>query len=65
MAVNKDELGKGKDDWMNYQKKLQEIKQNKVDDKAHQEEVAKKAAERAAKKGTKPTKVPGQGFQLG
>jgi hypothetical protein len=62
MAVNKDEVGKGKDDWMNYQNKLKEIKQNKIDDVENQKKKAEVLEKR--KLARKPS--PGQGgFQLG
>jgi hypothetical protein len=62
MARNKDELGKGKDDWMNMQNKKKQIKEDKIADVQNNEEIAKKLEEKRAKR---KVREPGEGFQLG
>lgn len=62
MARNKDEVGKGKDDWLDYQNKLKEIKQNKVDDVENQKKKVEVLEKRKLAK--KPSPNAG-GFQLG
>lgn len=66
----KDDITKGKDDWMNYVNKRKQTKEDREADKKHNEEIAKKQADkkeakRLADKKDKVYKQPGQGFQLG
>jgi plasmid maintenance system antidote protein VapI len=62
MARNKDALGQGKDDWMNMQNKKKQIKEDRVEDAANNEEIAKKITEKREKR---KVREPGEGFQLG
>lgn len=62
MSVNKDEVGKGKDDWLSYKNKMNEVKQNKVDDAENQKKKAEVVEKRRLAK--KPSPNQG-GFQLG
>ncbi len=68
----KDDLNKGKDDWMSMQKKKQQIHDDKNLDKEHNDKiVARKLAEKEAKEkelgkvAPKPKTNPNGGFQLG
>lgn len=63
MSLNKDELSKGKDDWLNYQQKRNQIKEDRVADKEHNEEVAKKMEQKRTKR--KERKPGGGSFHLG
>jgi hypothetical protein len=59
---NKDDLGKGKDDWLDYVNKRKQIKEDRKADAENNEEIAKKQAEKKAKR---KVREPGEGFQLG
>jgi len=59
---NKDEIGKGKDDWMDYVNKRKQIKEDRVEDKKNQEKKIKAVEKVREKRKTKPE---GGGFQLG
>lgn len=62
----KDDLTKGKDDWMNYVNKRKQIKDDREEDKKRNEDIAKKQAEKKEEQKKKRNiKPPGPGFQLG
>lgn len=61
----KEDLTKGKDDWMNYVNKRKQIKEDRVEDAKHNEEVAKKQIAKKEEKKKRPAKPPGQSFHLG
>jgi hypothetical protein len=60
-----DPINKGKSDWLNYQGKIDQVREDRKLDKEHQEKVAKsQLAKREARK-PQPKNNPNGGFTLG